>query len=453
MPANTTPTISSPVFSFTTTAISDATTGRGQNADDTFSRMLQGQMNVRGDTRMPDPSRDAAAMRAPEPERKTQARETPKRESSDREPERSRERDLARPVERERSADRAERPAETIDTSKAGAKKVVKDTAREAAKDAVKEAAADASATAAAAASSNTAAPAKNVEGENATLAGLPAAIAALASKLAGAAQEETATPESEAIPSDGKSTLPGLLTGNSLAKSSNGATDTLALMQNAAADTDKAAKAGAAAQPQAAQMQTQIQARPDASALFVERQATALQAVPGEISAASIHGAATLAALRSQTGITQTSTPQLPVTTPAGQSGWAEEIGNRVTWMVGRAESKAELVLTPPNLGRIEISINLNGDQTTAQFVASTQAARDALEQALPRLREMLQQSGIALGQANVSTSNEQQQTAENSGGGHGGSRGSGGTIEATGGSAAPVWIKQHDGMVDTFA
>ncbi len=452
MPANTTPTIFSPVFSFTTTAVGDATTGRGQNTDDTFSRMLQGQMNVRGDTRMPDPSRDAATMRAPEPERKAQTREVSKRDSNDREPERSRERDPIRSVERERSADRAERPAEKIDAAKVGAKKIVKDAAREAVKDAVNDAV-DANAVATAA-SGNTAAPVTNAEGANVALAGLPAAIAALAAKLAGAAQTETATPESETITGDGKSTLQGMLTGDASAKSSNSATDTLTLMQNAAADADKAAKAGTAPQAQVAQFQTQIQARPDASTQFAERQATALQAIPGETSAASLNGAAALAALRHQTGVTQaSSTPQLPVTTPAGQSGWAEEIGNRVTWMVGRAESKAELVLTPPNLGRIEISINLNGDQTTAQFVASTQAARDALEQALPRLREMLQQSGIALGQANVSTSNEQRQAAENQGGSRNSGRGNGGAIEATGGSAAPVWVKQHDGMVDTFA
>ena len=105
-----------------------------------------------------------------------------------------------------------------------------------------------------------------------------------------------------------------------------------------------------------------------------------------------------------------QTPALQLQMTTPAGQSQWAEEMGSRIVWMVNKHESKAELVLTPPNLGKIGVSIHSNGDQTSAHFITATQAARDALEQALPRLRELMQQAGIQLGQTNVSTSGEQQ-------------------------------------------
>jgi flagellar hook-length control protein FliK len=98
----------------------------------------------------------------------------------------------------------------------------------------------------------------------------------------------------------------------------------------------------------------------------------------------------------------------QLPVPTPAGQKAWAEEVGGRLLWMAGRGESRAELVLTPPNLGKIGISLHMNGDQTSAHFIAATPAAREVLEQAMPRLREVLQQAGIQLGEANVSTSGE---------------------------------------------
>ena len=118
---------------------------------------------------------------------------------------------------------------------------------------------------------------------------------------------------------------------------------------------------------------------------------------------------------------------------------------------MLGRAESKAELVLTPPNLGKLEVSIALNGDQTTAQFVASSQASRDALEQALPRLREILEQAGISLGQANVSTSEDQGAGAE--GGGQGQRGGSSETTaDTTNGASRTTWLRQHDGLVDTF-
>lgn len=164
----------------------------------------------------------------------------------------------------------------------------------------------------------------------------------------------------------------------------------------------------------------------------------------------AHTHSAANL--LR-QASPAHAASPQLPVATPAGEPGWAEDVGNQVRWMLGRAESKAELVLTPPNMGKLEVSINLAGDQTTAQFIASSQAARDALERALPQLREALQQAGILLGDANVSTSGQGREGDGREGGGGRGDRGEAGAGGNTGTGSAGVWLRQQQGMVDTFA
>jgi flagellar hook-length control protein FliK len=161
----------------------------------------------------------------------------------------------------------------------------------------------------------------------------------------------------------------------------------------------------------------------------------------------AAIHAAA-LANLRGEP--TQAAQAPLPihVATPADSPAWPEEVGHRVSWMVGQHESQAELTLTPPQLGKIEVSITISGDQTSAQFVTATPAARELIEQSLPRLREILEQSGISLGQTDVGTSGE---------------RGDGGgqhTRGRTGGSdtnaahpGAPLWQRRGEGLVDTFA
>lgn len=125
-----------------------------------------------------------------------------------------------------------------------------------------------------------------------------------------------------------------------------------------------------------------------------------------GELTAGAMNVAGAGGAHRAE----QSNIHQLPVYTPAGHKAWAEDVGNRLIWMANRSESRAELMLTPPSLGKLGVSIQVNGDQTTAQFVAATPAAREALEQAMPRLRELLQQAGINLGQTDVSTSGEQQ-------------------------------------------
>lgn len=141
-----------------------------------------------------------------------------------------------------------------------------------------------------------------------------------------------------------------------------------------------------------------------------------------------------------------------LRVDTPVGSRGWDAELGQKVVLLVGRQESRAELTLTPPQLGRVEISITVSGDQTSAAFVSASPAAREALEQALPRLREILAESGITLGEASVHAESSRQDgegpaSQGRAGSGHG--RGSA-TTEA--GVATP-WPRRSEGLVDTFA
>ncbi|NMF91349.1 flagellar hook-length control protein FliK [Aromatoleum petrolei] len=179
---------------------------------------------------------------------------------------------------------------------------------------------------------------------------------------------------------------------------------------------------------------------------------APGLQAIEADAQAAGLHASA----FAPGAARTEQTPPQLQVHTPAGQRAWAEDVGNRMMWMVGRNESKAELVLTPAHLGKLEVSIQINGDQTTAHFVAASAAARDALEQAMPRLREVLQQAGINLGEANVSTQGDQrarQDSGNGSGRGHRGANGAD-PVEARTAPLAPAsWSRTGLGMVDTFA
>lgn len=90
-------------------------------------------------------------------------------------------------------------------------------------------------------------------------------------------------------------------------------------------------------------------------------------------------------------------------VATPVASRGWADEVGQKLVWTASQDNGTAELILTPPQLGRIQVSINLQGDQASASFVAANPLTREALQDAMPRLREILAQSGIQLGQADV--------------------------------------------------
>jgi len=53
--------------------------------------------------------------------------------------------------------------------------------------------------------------------------------------------------------------------------------------------------------------------------------------------------------------------------TPPADTDRWASETTQRLVWVAGRGETKAELQLTPPSLGKLEVTLQLNHDQLTA--------------------------------------------------------------------------------------
>ncbi|MBP8172856.1 MAG: flagellar hook-length control protein FliK, partial [Aeromonadaceae bacterium] len=113
-----------------------------------------------------------------------------------------------------------------------------------------------------------------------------------------------------------------------------------------------------------------------------------------------------------------------------------AQQLAERVSLMIGQKWHEAELELEPLGLGKIQIQLSVGQDQqASVQFVVQQQHSREAVEQTLPRLKEMLAQQGILLTQSSVQQQSQQQgqshsgqQGLANSGeqGQHGGGRGS---------------------------
>jgi flagellar hook-length control protein FliK len=98
-------------------------------------------------------------------------------------------------------------------------------------------------------------------------------------------------------------------------------------------------------------------------------------------------------------------------VNVPVGTAQWADEIGSRMTMMVEQGKHTASLRLSPEHLGPLEVRITMNGDQASVQFGAAHVDTRNAIENALPRLREMFAATGLSLADANVSREPPRQQ------------------------------------------
>ena len=93
--------------------------------------------------------------------------------------------------------------------------------------------------------------------------------------------------------------------------------------------------------------------------------------------------------------------------------AAWARVMSSRVVWMAREGVQQAELRLNPAHLGPVEVRLSMQNEQTSVTFIASNAAARDALEQALPRLRESFNENGLALNHAEVS---HQEQSSQGS-------------------------------------
>lgn len=133
------------------------------------------------------------------------------------------------------------------------------------------------------------------------------------------------------------------------------------------------------------------------------------------------------VAAAAGQQGINTTSSnlraeqtqaqPQMPLHLSKEMD--VDDMAQRVQMMMSKNLKQIDIRLDPPELGRLHIRMNMHGDGASVQFTVASNQARDALEHSMPRLREMLSQQGVQLGDTSVQQQNSGQQQRYASGGG----------------------------------
>src|SRR5690606_612911 len=84
----------------------------------------------------------------------------------------------------------------------------------------------------------------------------------------------------------------------------------------------------------------------------------------------------------------------------------------DKVQMMVNQKNLVADIRIDPPELGSMQIRLHLGAEQASVNFVVQNQQARDMLEQSTPRLKEMLAERGIELGQSTVRQEKDQNQS-----------------------------------------
>lgn len=115
-------------------------------------------------------------------------------------------------------------------------------------------------------------------------------------------------------------------------------------------------------------------------------------------------------AAVRNETASNTVPTNQPSMQNHLSDPGWHQELGEKLIWMNKQATPSVELRLNPEHLGPVLVKIDVSQDQATVAFTTQHQAVKDAIEAAIPKLKEMLQGQQLNLADVNVSQQQSEQ-------------------------------------------
>lgn len=108
----------------------------------------------------------------------------------------------------------------------------------------------------------------------------------------------------------------------------------------------------------------------------------------------------------------------------PVGHAEWGDKLVGKLSWLTARNMSVAEIHLTPPDMGPMEVKVRVHNEQANITVHAANPVVRDQLELHSHRLRDMLGEQGLSLAGFDVSDS-PRQQTGDQGAGDGGGSGG----------------------------
>ncbi|MBN7769611.1 flagellar hook-length control protein FliK [Marinobacter daepoensis] len=113
-------------------------------------------------------------------------------------------------------------------------------------------------------------------------------------------------------------------------------------------------------------------------------------------------------------------------VDVPVGQAEWGDKVMGKLSWLTARNMSVAEIHLTPPDMGPMEVKVRVQNDQASVTVHAANPVVREQLELHSHRLRDLLGEQGLSLGQFDVSDQAGQQSGGESGEAGEGDGRSS---------------------------
>lgn len=141
-------------------------------------------------------------------------------------------------------------------------------------------------------------------------------------------------------------------------------------------------------------------QTRPGINIATLAAAASLQQNVPQVTASAAINMQPVTAA----EGFTSTLASSSGIAAAVQSPNWSQGLTEKVSWMMQGNIQTAELKLNPAHLGPLEVKLSIQDDRASVAFVTGHAQVKEAIDVAMPRLREMLEQQGLDLVDVDVS-------------------------------------------------
>ncbi len=141
----------------------------------------------------------------------------------------------------------------------------------------------------------------------------------------------------------------------------------------------------------------------------------TPLNQIAASISTSNINNPVSSAPITSVQGLSS-AVAGFDIKPGVGKPGWSQAFNNQIMIMAGNGIQQAKLKLNPVHLGPVEVNIKLTKETAVINLSSVQVSTRDAIDGAIPRLKEMLNENGFSQVDVNVSHQDKQaQQEAAN--------------------------------------
>lgn len=112
----------------------------------------------------------------------------------------------------------------------------------------------------------------------------------------------------------------------------------------------------------------------------------------------------------------TNTTAKTVEISVPVNNPQWADKFSEQIAWLGQQGIKSAQIKIHPEDLGPIEINIKMDKNDASVNIISHSAIVRDIIDQAMPKLREMMADQGLNLSDVHINSDQGSRQSSQGS-------------------------------------